>query len=73
MKCDSQASLLARTLASPCLGREPKARVVTKDVYAKGFGTCNIKNYPISFEKQNEWSFLTLSKSFSNTSTIKGA
>jgi hypothetical protein len=29
MKCDSQASLLARTLASPCLGREPKARVAT--------------------------------------------
>jgi len=29
MKCDSHASLLARTLANPCLGREPKARVVT--------------------------------------------
>jgi hypothetical protein len=29
-KCDSQASLLARTLASPCLGRKPKARVTTK-------------------------------------------
>jgi len=27
MKCDSRASLLARTFASPCLGHEPKARV----------------------------------------------
>jgi hypothetical protein len=29
MKCDSRASLLAHTLASPCLGHEPKARVAT--------------------------------------------
>jgi hypothetical protein len=29
MKCDSQASLLAHTFASPCLGREFKAKVVT--------------------------------------------
>jgi hypothetical protein len=29
MKCDSRASFLARTFASPCLGRKPKARVVT--------------------------------------------
>jgi hypothetical protein len=28
-KCDSQISLLARTLVSPCLGHEPKAKVVT--------------------------------------------
>jgi len=32
MKCDYWASLLARTFASPCLGREPKVRVATKDV-----------------------------------------
>jgi len=32
MKCDSQAFLLAYTLASPCLGREPKAKVVTINV-----------------------------------------
>jgi len=36
----SQASLLARNLTSPCLGREPKARVVTskerEPVKAKG-------------------------------------
>ncbi len=29
MKCDSRASLLARTFASPCLGCEPKTRVAT--------------------------------------------
>jgi len=29
MRCDSQAFFLARTLASPYFGREPKARVVT--------------------------------------------
>jgi hypothetical protein len=29
MKCDSQASLLAHTFASPCLGHEPKIRVTT--------------------------------------------
>ncbi len=29
MKCDSQASFLARTLASPYLGHEPKAKVAT--------------------------------------------
>jgi hypothetical protein len=30
MRCDSQASFLARTLANLCLGRDPKARVATK-------------------------------------------
>jgi hypothetical protein len=29
MKCDSRVSLLAHTFVSLCLGREPKARVVT--------------------------------------------
>jgi hypothetical protein len=29
MKYDSWASLLARTFTSPCLGQEPKVRVVT--------------------------------------------
>jgi hypothetical protein len=29
MRCDSWASFLAHTLASPCFGHEPKARVVT--------------------------------------------
>jgi hypothetical protein len=35
MKCDFQASLLARTFASPCFGREPKARVVTNRMCSK--------------------------------------
>jgi hypothetical protein len=30
MKCDSQASLLARTFASPSLGHKPKVKVTTK-------------------------------------------
>jgi len=38
MRCDSHASLLAHTLASPCFGRKPKARVVTKKVGRKGEG-----------------------------------
>jgi len=29
MKCGSRASLLARTLTSPCLCHEPKVRVTT--------------------------------------------
>ncbi len=29
MRCDSWGFFLVRTLASPCFGREPKARVVT--------------------------------------------
>jgi hypothetical protein len=29
MKCDSQASFLTCTFASPCLGRKPKANVAT--------------------------------------------
>jgi hypothetical protein len=32
MKCDSLASLLTHTIASPYLGHEPKARIVTKIV-----------------------------------------
>jgi hypothetical protein len=32
MWCDSQVFLLARNLVTPCLGREPKARVVTLDL-----------------------------------------
>jgi hypothetical protein len=29
MRCESRTSLLAHTLASPCLGRKPKTRVAT--------------------------------------------
>jgi hypothetical protein len=29
MRCDSWASLFARTFANPCLGQEPKVRVTT--------------------------------------------
>jgi len=34
MRCDSWASLLARTFASPCFGCEPKVRVVTYGITA---------------------------------------
>jgi hypothetical protein len=36
MRCDSWASLLARTFASRCIGREPKAKVVTKGLNRLG-------------------------------------
>jgi hypothetical protein len=36
MKCDSWASLLAHTFASPCLGREPKTRVAIIQVCIHG-------------------------------------
>jgi len=32
MRCDSWASLLAYTFASPCLGREPKTKVVARPI-----------------------------------------
>jgi hypothetical protein len=41
MKYDSRASLLVRTLANPCFGREPKVRVATiivKKNLTKGLG-----------------------------------
>jgi hypothetical protein len=41
MKCDSQASLLARTFASLCFGRKPKARVATiLVIQLKGLELC---------------------------------
>jgi hypothetical protein len=46
MRCDSRASFLVRTLASPCLGCEPKARVATTTVllkYQLVQGACKIK------------------------------
>ncbi len=33
MRCDSRASLLAYTLANPCFGRKPKARVATWNTF----------------------------------------
>jgi hypothetical protein len=40
MRCDSQASLLACNLVSPCFGREPKVRVVTLRVILEFFLYC---------------------------------
>jgi hypothetical protein len=33
IRCDFQASFLARTLVSPCLGHKPKARVMTQNTH----------------------------------------
>jgi hypothetical protein len=33
MRCDFWASLLAHTLASPCLSRKPNARVMTSTLF----------------------------------------
>jgi hypothetical protein len=54
MRCDSRASLLARTLASPCFSCEPKARVATTTM------DITIKFYyeEISVEKFNSTSKL---------------
>ncbi len=39
MKCDSRASLLVCTFTSPCLGHEPKARVVTILIFKLGLAS----------------------------------
>jgi hypothetical protein len=44
MKCDSQASFLACTFASPCLGHKPKVRVVTNALL------CIFKNFKSKFK-----------------------
>jgi hypothetical protein len=41
MRCDSRASLLACTIASPCLGCEPKVRVVTHKKLLQLFQECH--------------------------------
>jgi hypothetical protein len=41
MKCDSWASLLACTFASPCLGYEPKAKVATDWAHIIFNNLCN--------------------------------
>ncbi len=53
MKCDSQASLLAHTLASPCLGREPKAKVATV------FDSHNVTRFnKVVSRKENESTYM---------------
>jgi hypothetical protein len=48
MRCDSRVSFLARNLASPCLGREPKVRVETmRKIIMVEFGFCK------TFGKEN--------------------
>jgi len=57
MKCDSWPSLLARTFASPCLGRELKVRVTTSyvdnnnDVHPKHWSSHQLQAGEIPFIK----------------------
>jgi hypothetical protein len=57
MKCDSWASFLTRTFASPCLGREPKAKVVTSNEMThwkhKGFNLVLI----IQWQKRRKYKY----------------
>jgi hypothetical protein len=51
------ASLLARNLASPCFGREPKARVMTIGILEKpkietNIGVCNLNHVFIHKKKE---------------------
>jgi hypothetical protein len=39
MKCDSQASYFACTFTSPCLGYEPKVRVVIEKIIGSSDNT----------------------------------
>ncbi len=56
MKCDSQASLLVRTFASPCLGCKPKVRVTTFLTYYD-YGSINSINvlFELWLKYKNEW------------------
>jgi len=51
IRCASRYSLLARTLASPCLGHEPKVRVAKKVVFIEERKTRRGLTY---FKKQLE-------------------
>jgi hypothetical protein len=52
MKCDSQASFLAHTFASPCLGRELKIRVTTQFNYESKYNAQAIYNKDFSLSKK---------------------
>jgi hypothetical protein len=49
MRCDLWASLLARNIANPCFGREPKAKVVTLNQLQVNFSTLNIIYFTFKF------------------------
>jgi hypothetical protein len=42
MRCDFQAFFLAHTLANPCLGRDPQARVATEGKKMEDFQNKNL-------------------------------
>jgi hypothetical protein len=60
MKCDSWASFLAYTLVSPCLGHEPKAKVVTYGIKASREIQHKITIKGCRTEKVQVWGKLSL-------------
>jgi len=61
MRCDSQASFLARTFASHCLGCEPKVKVVTLIIYEnKSYDKKKVSKNGVEHIKNNGRSFLYL-------------
>jgi hypothetical protein len=61
MRCDYQASLLARNLASPYFGREPKARVSTNQVKQVGTIIRWLSSTPMQVEFANNTALFLLS------------
>jgi hypothetical protein len=53
MRCESHASFLALTLASPCLGHKPKVRVATNNKSSK-----NHSKFMIFFEVVTNFEFV---------------
>jgi hypothetical protein len=60
MKCDSRASLLACTFASPCFGNEPKVRVATLSLLALSTHLSHSYNYRNELEQYLSHALLTL-------------
>jgi hypothetical protein len=61
MKCDSRASLLARTLASSCLGHKPKARVATITTSTSRRSLICISTQCLSIKHGTRLAFLSIS------------
>ncbi len=58
MRCDSRASLLARNLASPCFGREPKARVTTFTIFYQWWSSISLGIWTIVTKKRRNFGTL---------------
>jgi hypothetical protein len=56
MRCDPRVSLLARNLASPCLGREPKVKVAITILY---WFHCDVLWW-VRMKAQSIWGYIKL-------------